>query len=91
VGATHREYLGASTFDASVAYRRGTGAFHSLPAPEETFGEGTSRMRVVTANAQWVTPFRIEEKSLRYIGSWRAQWDRTALVPQDRCAVLMAS
>jgi len=87
VGTTHREYLGASTFDASVAYRRGTGAFQSIPAPEETFGEGTSRMRVVTANAQWVTPFRIGEKSLRYIGSWRAQWDRTPLVPQDHFSI----
>jgi len=86
-GLTHREYLGASTLDASVAYRRGTGAFKSMPAPEEDFGEGTSRMRMITANAQWVIPFRIGDKSWRTIGNWRAQWDRTPLVPQDRFSI----
>ncbi|MBN0416143.1 ShlB/FhaC/HecB family hemolysin secretion/activation protein, partial [Pseudomonas aeruginosa] len=28
LGLTHREYLGESTLDASLAYRRGTGAFN---------------------------------------------------------------
>ncbi|MCY1491061.1 Filamentous hemagglutinin transporter protein FhaC [compost metagenome] len=87
LGLTHREHLGASTLDASLAYRRGTGAFGSLAAPEEDFGEGTSRMKVITADAQLMVPFQIASQRLRYIGSWRAQWDRTPLVPQDRFSI----
>ncbi|WP_409079864.1 ShlB/FhaC/HecB family hemolysin secretion/activation protein [Pusillimonas sp. SM2304] len=87
LGLTHREYLGQSTLDASFAYRRGTGAFRAMAAPEEDFGEGTSRMKVITADAQLMVPFQMGAQRARYIGSWRAQWDRTPLVPQDRYAI----
>ncbi|WP_171962502.1 ShlB/FhaC/HecB family hemolysin secretion/activation protein [Bordetella trematum] len=87
LGLSHRAYLGESTLDASLAYRRGTGAFHAMAAPEEAFGEGTSRMKVVTADVQWIVPLRLGAQRARYIGSWRAQWDRTPLVPQDRFAI----
>ena len=87
VGLTHREYLGESTLDASLAYRRGTGAFNAMPAPEEDFGEGTSRMKVIAASAQLMVPLPLGPQRARYIGSWRAQWDRTPLVPQDRFSI----
>lgn len=87
LGVTHREYMGDSTLDASVAYRRGTGAFKSKAAPEENFGEGTSRMKLITADAQLIVPFALGAKQARYIGSWRAQWNRTPLVPQDRFSI----
>jgi len=87
VGATHREYLGQSTADVSLAYRRGTGAFRAMTAPEEDFGEGTSRMQVVTADLQLVTPFQAGTQRARYVGNWRAQWNRTPLVAQDRFSI----
>ncbi|HGW5374949.1 TPA: ShlB/FhaC/HecB family hemolysin secretion/activation protein [Pseudomonas aeruginosa] len=87
LGLTHREYLGESTLDASLAYRRGTGAFNAMVAPEEDFGEGTSRMKVITADAQLMVPLSLGSQRARYIGSWRAQWDRTPLVPQDRFSI----
>ncbi|MFY2609281.1 ShlB/FhaC/HecB family hemolysin secretion/activation protein [Achromobacter ruhlandii] len=87
LGLTHREYLGESTLDASLAYRRGTGAFNAMAAPEEDFGEGTSRMKVITADAQLMVPLSLGSQRARYIGSWRAQWDRTPLVPQDRFSI----
>lgn len=87
LGLTHREYLGESTLDASLAYRRGTGAFNAMTAPEEDFGEGTSRMKVITADAQLMVPLSLGSQRTRYIGSWRAQWDRTPLVPQDRFSI----
>lgn len=87
LGLTHREYLGTSILDATLAYRRGTGAFGAMAAPEEDFGEGTSRMQVITADAQFAVPFRIANQSLRYTANWRAQWNRTPLVPQDRFAI----
>ncbi|WP_436295289.1 ShlB/FhaC/HecB family hemolysin secretion/activation protein, partial [Variovorax sp. LjRoot178] len=49
LGLAHREFIGQATLDANLAYRRGTGAFGALPAPEEAFGEGTSRFRLVSA------------------------------------------
>ena len=49
VGISHREFLSSGSLDVNLAYRWGTGAMGSLPAPEEKFGEGTSRPRLVTA------------------------------------------
>lgn len=86
-GLTWKEFIGAATLDASATIRHGTGAFGSLAAPEELFGEGTSRMKVITADAQLVIPFHIGRQALRYTGSWRAQWNRTPLVAQDRFAI----
>lgn len=87
IGATHRQFFGPVTLDASVALRHGTGAFDALPAPEELFGEGTSRFKLVAADAQLTVPFRLGRQSFRYTGSWRGQWHRTPLVPQDRFAI----
>lgn len=86
-GLTHKQFLGAATLEANLAYRRGTGAFRALAAPEEPFGEGTSRLKLVTADAQLTAPFQIGQQRLRYIGAWRAQWNRTPLVPQDRFSI----
>lgn len=87
LGLTHREYLGESTFDAGLALRHGTGAFKAMAAPEEEFGEGTSRMKVITTDAQLMIPFRAGSLRARYIGNWRAQWDRSPLVPQDHFSI----
>ena len=86
-GVTHRRFIGAAVLDASVAYRRGTGAFNALPAPEEAFGEGASRVKVISADARLNLPFQLGAQRLRYSGAWRAQWSRTPLVPQDRFAI----
>ncbi|WP_342317292.1 ShlB/FhaC/HecB family hemolysin secretion/activation protein [Lysobacter sp. FW306-1B-D06B] len=86
-GFTWRQFIGKATLDANAALRHGTGAFGSLQAPEELFDEGTSRMKVITADAQLNMPFQIGNQALRYTGSWRAQWNRTPLTPQDRFAI----
>ena len=87
LGFTHRQFFGPTTLDASVAYRRGTGAFGSLQAPEEAFGEGTSRSKLISADAQIAIPFKVGTQPLRYTANWRAQWNRTPLVPQDRFSI----
>ena len=86
LGLNHREYLGASTLDMNLAYRRGTGAFRAMPAPEEDFGEGTSRMQVITADAQWLIPFQLGAQRPLYRQLAR-QWNRTPLAPQDRFSI----
>lgn len=95
LGLTHKQFIGNATLDATVAYRRGTGAFHALRSPEEMAQawdptlplEGTSRMKVITADAQFTVPFQLGKQRLRYTAAWRAQWNRTPLSPQDRFAI----
>lgn len=86
-GLSHREFIGSATLDANLNYRRGTGARGSLSAPEEAFGEGTSRPKMITADSQLVAPLSLGEQRLRYTGAWRAQWNRTPLVTQDRFSI----
>lgn len=86
-GFSEHESWGDVTADLNLNYRRGTGALGSRPAPEEALGEGTARPRYFTADAQWRSPFALFGTALRYIGAWRAQWDRTPLVPLDRFSI----
>jgi len=84
---SHREFIGQATLDANLAYKRGTGAFGSLPAPEEAFGEGTSRFALVTADVNLSTPFNVGGQKFKYSGTWRSQLQRTPLTPQDRFSI----
>ena len=45
LGLTHKEFIGDATLDANLLYKRGAHLFGTLPAPEEEFGDGTSRPR----------------------------------------------
>lgn len=82
-----RQQLGNGSVDFTLGIKRGTGAQDALPAPEEAFGEGTSRAQIWTADAQYSQPFQLNEQALRYRVAWRAQWNRTPLVPQDKFAI----
>ena len=86
-GVTHREFMGSATLDLGLAYRRGTGAYDAMPAPEESFGDGTARPKIVTADASFNLPFNLGPLPLRYSAVSRAQWNRTPLVPQDRFSI----
>lgn len=83
----HRQFMGQATADASLTYRRGTGAFGAVPAPEELFAEGTSRFRIWKADTRVVAPFAVGAQSLRYTGQWRGQWNQTRLTPQERFSI----
>ena len=87
LGLNHRAFVGEATLDANLAYRHGTGAFGALAAPEEAFGEGSARMRLITADLNLNTPFQLGAQRLRYTAQWRAQWGRTPLTPQDGFAI----
>lgn len=84
---THREQIRAATLDANLAYRRGTGAFDAMAAPEQAYGEGTARMRIVRADLQLSLPFSLGTQAWRYSAGARAQWNGTPLTPQDRFAL----
>lgn len=70
-GAGHKEFIGQATLDGNLAYKRGTGAFGSLPSPEEAFDEGTSRFALTSADVTLNLPFKIGSQQLRYNASWR--------------------
>lgn len=84
---SHKEFIAAATFDVDLAYRQGTGMFDALEAPEETFGEGTARPKIITADLGLDLPFKLGTQRLRYNGRLRAQWNKTPLIPQDRFAI----
>src|SRR5690606_6862108 len=85
--ASGTQDIAAPTVAGGVADPRGTVAFGALPAPEELFSEGNSRMVLWTANAHLTTPLQFWGQQWRYSGTWRGQWNKTPLVPQDRFAI----
>lgn len=87
LGAGHREFIGTATLDLNLQYRRGTGAQGALPAPEEAFGEGSSRAGLWLGDANLTLPFKVAGQGLRYTGSWRGQTSHAPLLPQDRFSI----
>lgn len=87
IGLNHREFIGRATLDAGLSWRQGTGAFNAIPAPEEAWGGGTSRPRILNADLQYNQPFSIGPVNLRYSSQGRAQWNQTPLVPGNRFSI----
>ena len=82
-----RQFIGKATLDGSLGYRKGTGMFDSLRAPEESLGEGTSRPTIIKSNLQLSVPFSLGTQRLNYTGSWRRQHNRDPLTAQDRFSI----
>ncbi len=84
---SHKEYIGNSTAHFKIAYKRGTGMSDALPAPEEAFNEGTSRMKIWTVGADVNVPFQLGKQSFAYDTTFQAQWNKMPLTPQDKFAI----
>jgi hemolysin activation/secretion protein len=87
LGAQHQQTFALVDLDIDYTYKRGTGAFGALPAPEETFGEGTSRMRYSQLGVRAQLPLHVLENdgvvpALHM--QWEGQWAHSSLTPQDR-------
>jgi len=80
-------FIQDATLESNLTYKRGTGAFGSIPAPEEAFNDGTSRFALVNADVNLTVPFKVDAQRIRYNGSWRIQKNRTPLTPQDRFVI----
>ena len=83
----HKEYVGDAIINANVTYKRGTGGRDALAAPEELFGEGTHRMKIITADLGVAYPFKLGKQNFSYSGSGRAQWNTTPLVANDQFSI----
>jgi hemolysin activation/secretion protein len=87
LGAGRNQSWGNTTLDAKIAYKKGTGAFGALVAPEDAFGEGSAHFRLITADLTLNAPFQWGGQKLRYVGQWRGQWSGAPLVPIDRFGI----
>jgi hemolysin activation/secretion protein len=91
LGFNQSWYLGKAVLDYNLAYRHGTGAEDSLAAPEQSFGEGTSRMRMLLGDLSLTVPFAIHmpwgQQALQYSANLRGQTNYTPLTPQDRFSI----
>jgi len=83
----HKAFIDDAILESNFTYKRGTGAFGSMPAPEASFNEGTSRFALVTTDINLALPFKLNEQRVRYNASWRIQQNRTPLTPQDRFVI----
>ncbi|WP_440525560.1 ShlB/FhaC/HecB family hemolysin secretion/activation protein [Serratia nevei] len=87
LGLNQRSYFGTTTLDANISWRRGTGAFHALPAPEESRHEGSARTGMLLGDLGINQPFSWGGQPWRVYTSVRGQWSPNALTPQERMAI----
>ncbi|PTT78461.1 hypothetical protein DBR42_23495, partial [Pelomonas sp. HMWF004] len=73
--------------EAEVSLKRGTGAFHALQAPEEAFGEGSSRIRLVQGSASLSGVLPLGASRLQLSTQWRGQVALQPLISQDRFSI----
>lgn len=88
----HKTFIQNARLESNLTYKRGTGAFGSIAAPEEAFDEGTSRFALFTADVNLTLPFKVdrpnnEVQRIRYNASFRIQKNKTLLIPQDRFVI----
>ena len=91
LGFNQSWYLGSAVLEYNLAYKRGTGAQDALQAPEEAFGEGTSRMKLWSGDLNLAIPFAVNapwgQQALQYSANLRGQTNNTPLTPQDRFSI----
>ncbi|CAI1642449.1 Hemolysin transporter protein shlB precursor [Serratia grimesii] len=87
IGLNQRSYFDTTTLDANISWRRGTGAFNALPAPEESRHEGSARTGILLGDLGINQPFTWGEQPWRVYTSVRGQWSPNALTPQERMAI----
>ena len=83
----HRHYFGNSTIDLNLGYRRGTGGFGAISAPEQEFGEGTARYQIFSARLDVSHPFRVREHPFLYHLHIRGQKDQTRLASPQHFSI----
>ena len=83
----HTEYFSHATLTGNLTYKRGTGAFNAMYAPEEEFGEAYTHVGILQANASLQVPFKVGDQNLQYLAEWRTQHSQKPLTPQDRFSI----
>lgn len=87
MGVNYNEYIGSAIVEFTLNYKQGTGAYHALPAPEEKFGEGSSRPRIISSALSFKQPFQLGQQPWQFLTRWQAQWNKTPLILQDMFSI----
>lgn len=87
LGLQHKWYWHQATVEAGVHFKRGTGLNNALPYADEKFNEGTSRMKILSANLNLTYPFQLGKQQFVYQSQWQAQWNKTPLIHQDQFSI----
>jgi hemolysin activation/secretion protein len=87
LAVNHKDAVGDASVEGTFAYKRGTGDFDSIPAPEEAFGEGSSKLGLLTLDLAANVPFLALNSQFNYAVALHVQDNTTPLTPQDRFAI----
>lgn len=83
----HREYIKNAVLNFGLAYKQGTGIMDTQRVPEEEFNEGTSRMRLWTADISTYIPFNIKNQRFGIESSLHGQYNKTPLLTTDKISI----
>lgn len=86
-GFTLKRQAGGVGSEAELSLKRGTGAFHALTAPEEAFGEGDSRVKLLQGSVGVNGAVTLGSRPLMLSSSLRGQWALNRLTSQDRFSI----
>lgn len=87
VGITDRHYFGAAQFDGVLAYRQGVGGFGSQEDGLATVGGPSWRFRMLVADANLSVPFKLGQRPLRYVTTFRGQYTGDRLYALDMMTI----
>jgi hemolysin activation/secretion protein len=87
LSVNHKDEVGDATVEGGLAYKRGTGDFDSIPAPEEAFSEGTSKLGLLTLDLSATVPFKALDSNFKCAVALHVQDNTTPLTSQDRFAI----
>ena len=80
-------FFNKKTLNLNFNYRQGLKIFGALPAPEESFNEGTGQPKIYKLNINFSTPIQLNKQTLLYANQIKLQKNDTPLVPQDRFSI----
>ena len=86
-GLEHTVYFDNASLYSQLQYKKGTGLFSSLPAPEAALGEGTARFGIWTADINWQKPFTLGKQTFTWNSRLHGQWTKDRLTPVDRISI----
>jgi hemolysin activation/secretion protein len=84
VDVNYQRFIGNGVLSVHTGYRRGTGALRAFSLPEEPFGEGTSRYKILDLGVNLAMPFAVGERPFQYRMDWRGQWNFSDLSSTDK-------
>ena len=86
-GLEHTVYFDDASLYSQLQYKKGTGIFSSLPAPETALGEGTARFGIWSADINWQKNFTLGKQAFAWNSRLHGQWTANRLTPVDRMSI----